>query len=181
MRGIMEEKAGRDFMTTQKNSGHPESVENGKSGFVEGHHAPKFLTILLTALLLCCTPDLFDDPIPIVFFQPVEINLALPQYTDLNTVGYIYISGNAGVRGIILHKKNASTYLAFERNCSYQPNQACATVNVHTSSLFMEDVCCNSTFSWDGLPTGGIAWRPLRQYQTILNGNQLTITDEILN
>ncbi len=175
----MEEKAGRVFMTTQKNNDHPESVENGKSGNVEHYHTPKLLTILLTALLVCCTPDLFDDPIPIVFFQPIEINLSLPQYIDLNTVGYVYI--NAGVRGIILHKKNASTYLAFERNCSYQPNQACATVEVHTSNLFLQDVCCSSTFNWDGIPTAGIAWRPLRQYQTLLNGNLLTITDDILN
>jgi len=181
MPGIMGEKAERVFMITQINSSHPGSAENCQSGSVKSYRAPKFLTILLTAFLVCCSPDLFDDPIPIIFFQPIEINLFDLQYADLNTIGYVYINSNAGVRGIILHKKNASTYLAFERNCSYQPNQACATVNVHTSNLFMEDVCCGSTFSWDGLPTGGIAWRPLRQYQTILNGNLLTITDEILN
>ncbi|MBX2944685.1 MAG: hypothetical protein KF725_02530 [Cyclobacteriaceae bacterium] len=149
---------------------------------VKGLRVSKAVTIVLTTFFTfftSCSPDLFDDPIPIVFFQPVEINLALPQYINLNTVGYVYV--NAGVRGIILHKKNFNTYLAFERNCSYQPNQACATVDVHTSNLFLQDVCCGSTFNWDGNPTGGIAWRPLRQYQTILNGNLLTITDEILN
>lgn len=179
MRGIMEEKAGRDFMTIQKNNNRTWSAENCRSGFGECFRASKFLTIFLTAFFTSCSPDLFDDPIPIVFFQPIEINLALPQYIDLNTTGYVYI--NAGVRGIILHKKNATTYLALERNCTYQPNQACATVDVHTSNLFLQDVCCGSIFNWDGLPTGGIAWRPLRQYQTTLNGNLLTITDEILN
>ncbi len=179
MRGIMEEKAGGDFMIIQKNNKRTWSVENSWTGFGKYFRVSKFLTIFLTVFFTACSSDLFDDPIPIVFFQPVEINLALPQYIDLNTKGYVYI--NAGVRGIILHKKNATTYLAFERNCTYQPNQACATVDVHTSNLFLQDVCCGSTFNWDGNPTGGIAWRPLRQYQTILNGNLLTITDEILN
>lgn len=180
MPGIMEEKVGRVFMTTKKNNQQPEQkVLRMQLKLVEDCRASKFLTIILTAFFTSCTPDLFDDPIPIIFFQPVEINLALPQYIDLNTIGYVYI--NAGVRGIILHKKNATTYLAFERNCSYQPNQACATVDVHTSTLFLQDVCCGSTFNWDGLPTGGVAWRPLRQYQTILSGNLLTITDEILD
>lgn len=179
MRGIMEEKAGRVSMTITKNSYTCEQKSTCTLKPVKGLRASKAVTIILTTFFTYCSPDLFDDPIPIVFFQPVEINLALPQYANLNTVGYVYV--NAGVRGIILHKKNANTYLAFERNCSYQPNQACATVDVHTSNLFLQDVCCGSTFNWDGNPTGGIAWRPLRQYQTILNGNLLTITDEILN
>ncbi|MCK6616983.1 MAG: hypothetical protein L6Q51_05005 [Cyclobacteriaceae bacterium] len=88
---------------------------------------------------------------------------------------------NGGVRGIIVHRVNASTYRAFERNCSFQPNEACATVGVHVSTLFMEDSCCGSTFNFNGDPTGGPAWRPLRQYQTILSGNELTITDEVVD
>jgi hypothetical protein len=138
---------------------------------------------LLSMLLLSfsCSPDLTDDPIPVAFFEPIVINLSLPEYNNLNTVGFIYMGGSAGVRGIILHKKASNLYYAFERNCSYQPNSACATVDADGSNLFMIDACCGSTFNWDGNPTGGPAWRPLRQYETYLNGNELTITDEIAN
>ena len=84
-----------------------------------------------------------------------------------------------GVRGIIVYRTNSTSYNAFERNCSYHPNDACATVNVHNSGLYMTDPCCASTFDFlDGNPSGGIAWRPLRRYRTQLNGLTLSITDE---
>lgn len=138
------------------------------------------LCILAVSVLSTCSPDLSDDPIPPATFADIFINLSLPENLVLNTNGNSqYFSG--GVRGIIVHRVNASTYRAFERNCSFQPNNACATVGVHVSTLFMEDSCCGSTFNFTGDPTGGPAWRPLRQYQTILNGNELTVTDEVVN
>ena len=128
-----------------------------------------------------CSPDLSDDPIPFAAFEDIVLNLSLPENNDLNTKGYRYLGGSAGVRGIIVYKKSATEYLAFERNCSYNPNSACATVDVHVSTFFMQDACCSSTFDWDGFPTGGPAWRPLRQYVTSLNGTLLTITDDMVN
>lgn len=72
--------------------------------------------------------------------------------------------------------------MAYERNCSFRPNEACATVDAHSSGLFMIDSCCNSNFSFtDGSPTGGPAWRPLNRYRTQLSGITLTITDEVIN
>lgn len=174
MPATMEEKAGRGFMITQKNNFSGSTLRTG---------SPKFglLGYIVFAFLLSCSNELFDSPIPEAIFQDIIINVSNPEYNNLNTLGYVYIGGDAGVRGIILYKENASTYRAFERNCSYQPNDACATVDVHISTLFMQDSCCGSTFGWDGNPTGGVAWRPLRQYETILNGTELTITDEVIN
>lgn len=131
-------------------------------------------------LLLACEPEMVDDPIPYQPFSTITINLNLPEYTSLRTDGGFQYLNDGGVRGIILYRKNSTTYLAFERNCSFQPNDACATVEVHSSTLYMMDACCGSTFDFSGLPTGGPAWRPLRQYQTFLTGSQLTITDEVV-
>lgn len=129
-----------------------------------------------------CSPDLTDDPIPPAVFDDIVIQLSLPQYLPLVTKGYYEIDSQAGVRGIIVYRKDVSSYLAYERNCSFQPNDACATVNVDVSGLFLIDPCCGSSFDFsNGYPTGGPAWRPLRQYKTYLNGTELTITDEILN
>jgi len=47
---------------------------------------------------------------------------------------------------------------------------------VDQSTLFLIDTCCNSTFDFNGFPTGGPATLPLRQYKTFLNLNLLTIT-----
>lgn len=123
-----------------------------------------------------------DDPIPIVGFPDFVIPLTSPEYQPLAVNGGYKEVNSIGVRGVIVYRQDALTYLAFERNCSFRPNDACATVNVHSSGLYLFDPCCNSSFSFvNGAPTGGVASRPLRLYTTSLAGTQLTITDEILN
>lgn len=139
-----------------------------------------FALILFTLVFTGCEPDLSDDAIPWQPFDVIQINLNLPQYLALKTDGG-QMTINGGVRGIILYRQSASTYLAYEANCSYQPNSACATVEVHDSKLFMFCACCSSNFDFaTGHPMGGPAWRPLRRYYTSVNGSTLTITDEIL-
>jgi hypothetical protein len=83
-----------------------------------------------------------------------------------------------GVKGIYVVRQNATTYSAFERNCPYQPLNACATVTLDRSShLFFRDSCCTSQFSLQGQVTGGPAARSLRQYNTSISGSLLTITN----
>ena len=87
-------------------------------------------------------------------------------------------NGRGGVKGIYVVRQNATTYLAFERNCPYQPYSACATVTLDRSSrLFFRDSCCTSQFNLQGMVTGGPAPRSLRQYGTSLSGSLLTITN----
>ena len=166
MRDIMEEKPARDFTT----------IDQAVARFISCIVLVSFIS------LFSCDSSLSDDPIPYTPFPDLVINLTQSSYNNLNSLGWVYLApSEAGTRGVILYKLNATTYLAFERNCSYQPNDACATVDVHSSNLYMLDACCNSTFRFsDGAPTGGPAWRNLRQYSTSLNGSTLTITDEIV-
>jgi hypothetical protein len=132
-------------------------------------------------LFASCQPDLSDDQIPPANFSTLTFNLNLPEYQNLRTKGYMEIN-SIGLRGVIIYRVDQTTYHTYERNCSYHPNDACATVNIHTSGLYMTDPCCNSTFDFAaGNPTGGIAWRPLRQYQTSFSGIQITISDVIIN
>jgi hypothetical protein len=138
------------------------------------------ILLLSFALSIACTPDLSDDSIPPAVFSPLTVNLNLTEYQDLKTKGFLEIN-DIGVRGVILYKVNESTYHAYEKNCSYHPNDACATVSVDASTLFMIDYCCNSTFALaTGYPTGGPAWRPLRQYETSLTSQTLTISDRVV-
>jgi hypothetical protein len=145
-------------------------------------HLKKSVAILLL-IIMSCSQDLVDDPIPFIPFP--DLSISISNYPAFNSLGVQDISldyPNYGVRGIILYKKNNSEYLAFEKNCSLQPNDACATVEIHSSTLYMHDTCCGSTFNYEGIPTGGKAWRPLQQYKTFFNAgtNTLTITDEVL-
>lgn len=88
--------------------------------------------------------------------------------------GAVYHKG--GVRGLIIVRQNASSYLAFDRNCPYQPLDTCARLKIDPF-LRLYDPCCQSQFSLQGQPQAGPATRPLRQYNASLSGNTLTITN----
>lgn len=106
-----------------------------------------------------------------------QINLTNIQYNNLRQdKGFVYLP-KAGVRGIILIRESATRYRAIERNCTYQPEDACGIVEVDASNLFLKDPCCGSQFDLSGQVTGGPATYPLRQYATTLQGNFLFITN----
>ena len=140
------------------------------------------VSVVLTMLLFSnCSPDPSDDAIPPISFPDKVLNLNLPDNIILRSKGASRAYNDIGVRGVIVYCVDIGVYHTYERNCSYQPNEACATVNVDVSNLFMVDPCCNSTFDFNtGMPSGGVAWRPLRQYKTTFNGTDLVITDEVV-
>lgn len=144
----------------------------------------KLTTKLVIALLFVagCSRDLSDDEIPPSSFPDIVIDLSLPSNIALASKGGYKEVNEGGVRGIIVYCQDIGVYHAYERNCSYTPNQACATVNVDASKLFMTDPCCSSMFDFStGQPIGGPAWRPLRQYQATANGVELIITENVIN
>lgn len=129
--------------------------------------------------LSSCKPD-EDAEVPYIPFEDVVINLSLPEYFVLqSTGGFKYI--DSGVKGIILYRKDDQTIYAFERNCTFEPNEACATVEVDPTGIQMSDPCCGTTFNLDGVPVYGPARRELRQYYTEFTGSMLVVTDEIVN
>src|SRR5687768_13534090 len=107
------------------------SMERIKSKF----GASVFVLVLFISAQ--CGRDESDDAIPYVPFDPIIINTNLPQYFSLQTDGSSHALNQGGIRGIIVHRENTTTYRAFERNCSFQPNSACATVDIHSSTLYM--------------------------------------------
>jgi hypothetical protein len=163
----MEERRGRVFMITKSKI---RAFQITISTFV----------VVCILIISSCEPDLRDAEIPPGQFPDIFINLTLPKYQAIRTDGgAIYEDG--GVRGLIIYRVNASQYIAYERNCSYTPNEACATVDIHASRIYMEDPCCGSTFSFsNGQPMGGAAWRPLRRYYTSLNNSELMITNQVV-
>jgi hypothetical protein len=116
-----------------------------------------------------------EDEIPFALVNET-INLTNQQYLSLQfNRGHVNIDG--GVRGITIYRVSETEYRAFERNCSFEPLNTCARVEVDGSGLFLIDSCCSSSFDFNGFPTGGPATLPLRQYLTLLQGNFLTITN----
>lgn len=129
-----------------------------------------------------CEPQLVDEPIPFVAFNDIVLDINFPENNALRNPGGFRALPRGGVRGIILYRTQASRFAAFERNCSFRPQDACSTVEPHVAGLFMQCNCCNSTFDFEtGNPTGGPAWRPLLQYRVQQAGSVITITDEVIN
>src|SRR5688500_11100162 len=98
----------------------------------------RYTLIIFTLLSFSgCDSEPTDDAIPWQPFDIIQINLNLPEYIHLRsdrTYAYLH---DGGVRGIIVYHESGNNYIAYERNCSFQPNSACATVEVHVSTLYM--------------------------------------------
>lgn len=138
------------------------------------------------SLLACSADDRVDDPFVFQTFPNIVFNINLPAYNELQVDGG-HISMNSfngelvGMRGIIIYRENASTFRAFDQNCSFQPYEVDS--NVDDLVLFMQCSGCSSSFSYDeGNAMGnGPAWRPLAQYKTSISGSTITITHEVIN
>lgn len=135
-----------------------------------------FLSLTAFLILLSiggCKKDV-DNGVPIT---PVDIYLYTnnPSFLNLNGVGgWVYITG--GVRGILVYRKSPSEFMAYDRNCTYQSSDPCATVVVDATNILATDTCCHSKFSmYDGSVTQAPAGLPLKTYNTTYDGNVLHI------
>ena len=132
---------------------------------------------ILILFLTACSQDKQepDNYLPNVSFQ-TQINITNIQYAALRQDrGYVYLP--QGLRGIVVIRQNANSYLAFERNCTYQPSDSCARVEIDASTFFLTDPCCGSKFDLEGAVITGPARYPLRSYLTSLSGNMLYISN----
>ncbi len=137
------------------------------------------LLIAHCSLFIATSCNTDDGTQPRIPYAPVNVLLTLTDQQNRALRfdnGVLAVAG--GVRGILIVRQSASSYLAFERDCPYRPSDACARVGFDTSPApFLRDSCCGSQFSLQGQITGGPAPRALVQYSTNLSGNQLNITN----
>jgi nitrite reductase/ring-hydroxylating ferredoxin subunit len=142
-------------------------------------HLKKILILLILFLFPViinnsCKKDKKEDLIPVVSVD-FYINTTSTQYLELHSVGgWVCVTG--GVRGIIIYRKSIDEYMAYERNCTYQPSNNCATVTVDNTNLMAIDSCCGSKFLLtDGSVIKSPATYPLKQYRTTLEGGILHV------
>jgi nitrite reductase/ring-hydroxylating ferredoxin subunit len=142
-------------------------------------HSKKILILLILFLFPVfinnsCKKDKNEDLIPNIAVD-FYINIASTQYLELHSVGgWVNVTG--GVRGIIIYRKSIDEFMAYERNCTYQPSNSCARVSVDNTNLMAIDSCCGSKFLLtDGSVIKSPATYPLKQYRTSLDGNILHV------
>lgn len=115
-----------------------------------------------------------DNNVP---YTPVDIYIytSEPTFVNLNAVGgWVYVTG--GNRGILVYRKTSTDFMAYDRNCTFQSSNACATINVDASNIIAVDTCCHSQFSmYDGSVLQAPASLPLKSYHTTFDGSVLHI------
>jgi nitrite reductase/ring-hydroxylating ferredoxin subunit len=145
----------------------------------------KTTVIKISAYIICLTFILLLSPqckkdknelIPYVYVN-FSLNPSSTQYNNLNNIGgWVYVTG--GVRGIILYHASVDQFMAYERDCPYEPLNTCALVQVEKNGVVAIDSCCGSQFVLtDGSPIKGPAATSLKQYTTTYDGTTLTVTN----
>ena len=143
---------------------------------MKNHHlaSPMRIRILMLFCLLFFSCQKEEDYIQNVLVN-INLNLTLPEFSDLQTVGnYVFITG--GVKGIIVYHQSFHIYKTYDRNCSYQPSMSCAKIDSVNSTIAICN-CCDSKFLLDqnGKTINGPALLPLKQYPNNLSGDFLYI------
>ncbi|NJB36812.1 MULTISPECIES: hypothetical protein [Flavobacteriaceae] len=142
-----------------------------------------FFLLIVTLLLFGCDKNTTNrNP----FLQEVgfrfELNLNLPLYSNLNSVGNpIYVGNNGvGTRGAFVMRTGPDTFFAFEASCpNHAPNE-CSTMTLDGSNV----VCsCDdyeySLFSGSMLnrPDDGQRYYDLLFYNTTVAGSSVIISN----
>ena len=133
------------------------------------------ILFLLGMNFLCsCSNEISSvSPVPDVNVrEEVSLNSVAAQPLKVRDGNYILISG--GINGIIVYRKTADVYLAFERKSPYKMEDPCGVITVPSSQFYLEDTCHKCTFNWEGRPTGGPCQSVLKQY-TVQYTNAYTL------
>ena len=130
----------------------------------------KMLTYILVISILIISCDDKNCYIQNVYVNEF-IDLSLPENIEIKTPGNtIFVDG--GVRGIIVYHGVGNNYIAYERNCSYEPCLPCSSIDSVNSGIAY-CACCTSAFNVanNGEPLNTPALLPLKIYQSNLNIN----------
>ena len=133
-----------------------------------------FLICFCIISLNSCTKN--QNIVPYVYVDQY-INISLPSYSSLNSIGgWAYISG--GSRGIIIYRQSYDQFSAYDRHCTFNADNPCGKATVDSTNSFVECACDSSRYQlFDGLVIQGPASYSLKNYQTSFDiiSNQIHI------
>lgn len=130
---------------------------------------------------LICLPVGCEDerePFPYVYVNET-FNIST-QLGDLPQGEYV-IKEQYGYGGLIIYRAGSSSFLAFDRACTYKPKKKCLLKEDEEfeGAGLMKCPCCSSSFhlSQEGMVFNGPATVPLKQYNAYyIPPNQLRVT-----
>ncbi|RTY88079.1 hypothetical protein [Flavobacterium sp. RSP15] len=130
------------------------------------------LVFLVIPFLFSCSDSGFNNTNPFVpnYTFVVDLNLNLPEYSNLKFVSNaVYVTG-IGARGVIVFN-TGSGYNAFDAACPNQAISACSTMTIKGINALCG--CDSEEYS---LFTGqGTLQYPMKQYRVQVNGTSLRV------
>jgi len=132
-----------------------------------------FLLLIAFPIFLGCSTNSINNNNPYLpnYTVNIDINMSLPQYSNLKFVSNaVYISGQ-GVRGILIFN-SGSGYNAFDAACPNQALSSCSTMTIKGINAVCG--CDNAEYSLFSGQSAGKQY-PLKQYRVEVNGNILHV------
>ncbi|MFP4058877.1 MAG: Rieske (2Fe-2S) protein [Bacteroidales bacterium] len=108
----------------------------------------------------------------------MSYSISKVQLNHVGTLGH-YIVENEGLNGIILFRNAEDIWQAFEKTCTYNPDDHLCEVDIEDGSFFSVCPCCDSEFNLvnDGIPQVGPAELPMKQYQVREDNSRVYISN----
>ncbi len=133
-----------------------------------------FLLLIAFLILFGCSTNSTNNNNPYIpnYTVNVDINLNLPQYSDLKFVSNAVYIPNQGARGIIVFNAG-SGYNAFDAACPNQALSSCSTMTIKGGIMAL-CACDNAEYSLFTGQSKGKQY-PLKQYRVEVNGNLLRV------
>jgi nitrite reductase/ring-hydroxylating ferredoxin subunit len=140
-----------------------------------------FLLLIAFPLLFGCSTNSTNNNNPYLpnYTVNLDINMSLPQYSDLKFVSNgVYVAGQ-GVRGVFVFN-TGSGYVAFDAACPNQALSSCSTMTfkkIDDQRIDRTNVVCacdNAEYSLFSGQSAGKQY-PLKQYRVEVNGNLLRV------
>ena len=133
-----------------------------------------FLLLIAFLILFGCSTNSTNNNNPYIpnYTVNVDINMNLPQYSDLKFVSNAVYIPNQGARGIIVFNAG-SGYNAFDAACPNQALNSCSTMTIKGGIMAL-CACDNAEYSLFTGQSKGKQY-PLKQYRVEVNGNLLRV------
>lgn len=131
-----------------------------------------FTTVIILVSTFSCGDKNLVVPYVYVHF---EIYLNDPDMQELIPIGgKVFVEG--GHRGIVIYHSSIDEYTAYDRACTYHPNETCRIQDSESWGELKCD-CCSSKYSLynDGFPLEGPATIGLHKYNITYYANSQTI------
>lgn len=133
----------------------------------------KILVLFGCILLLSCDGGSFNNKNPYLPNYPVDlqVNMSLPQYSNLQFPSNHVVDYSQGVRGIVIFN-TGSGFNAFDLACPNQVLSSCSTMSIDGINAVCD--CDGAQYSLFSGQSPGKEY-PLKQYRVQINGNTLVV------